>query len=52
MIHAQAALLLNVWDDTKPKFDAEAGRRPQRPELPVLPDVADLEKQRETVDTE
>lgn len=48
----QAALLLTVWDDTKPKFDAEAGKRPQRPELAVLPDVQDLEKQREIVDSE
>ncbi len=27
----QAALLLNVWDSLKPKFDPEAFKRPPRP---------------------
>ena len=48
----QAALLLNVWDDTKPRFDAEAGKRPRRPDLAVLPDVKDLEEQRDAADSE
>jgi len=27
----QAALLLNVWDSLKPKYDPEAFKRPKRP---------------------
>ena len=29
----QAALLLNVWDILKPRYDPEAMRRPKRPVL-------------------
>ena len=43
----QAALLLAVWDSLKPKFDAEAFKRPKRPvqynfdEEPNIDDVMD-----------
>lgn len=45
----KAALLLNIWDSTKPKVDVDGARRPKRPELAVLPPVEELAKSVNTV---
>lgn len=39
----QAALLLELWDSSKPKFDPESLGRQPRPRLPVLPEVEPME---------
>ena len=39
----QAALLLELWDSAKPKFDPETSGRQPRPQLPALPDVEPVE---------
>jgi hypothetical protein len=36
----KVALLLELWDELKPKVDPEAGLRPARPAIPDLPPVA------------
>lgn len=38
----QAALLLLLWDNIKPKFDSKAIKQPERPEMPILPEVEDI----------
>ncbi len=43
----QAALLLTLWDDTKPRLEPAAQRRPQRPDLAVLPEVEELAREKE-----
>ena len=40
---SQAALLLELWDSAKPRFDPESVGRQARPQLPVLPDVEPLD---------
>jgi hypothetical protein len=47
---AQAALLLTVWDDTRPRLDAPGARKPERPELAVLPEVEELRREEERAD--
>ena len=39
----QAALLLELWDSSKPKFDPERLGRQPRPQLPVLPDLEPMD---------
>ena len=43
MMLTQAALLLELWDSAKPKFDPESLGRQPRPQLPVLPDVEPMD---------
>lgn len=47
------ALLLELWDELKPKVDPEAGLRPVRPAIPDLPPVASWDEEpKPTVDME
>ena len=43
----KVALLLELWDDLKPKVDPEAGLRAARPTIPDLPPVAGWDEVKE-----